>query len=119
MMEGIIGGILALMFLVFALALPLLPICLINVPNKQHWLAEERRTVSLAFLSQRFLMLGIVTFVFLILINQEVFKANLRQPQQLSDDFGITLIAYGVFIVYWVVGLLLRFRKPRNFESET
>ena len=116
-MEMLVGIVLALLFAGIAIGVRLLPIHFVHVPYKAYWLSEERRAASLAFLTQRFLMLGIISFVFYILLNQEIFKANLRNPQRLSGDFTVTLIAYAVFVLYWVGGLLLRFRKPAAAAS--
>ncbi len=94
-----------------------IPRALINLPNKDYWLADERIDASARFMHQRMLMLGIVTFVFFMLLNQFVFAANMMESPQLSDQFFYVIIIYIVYVCYWSAVLWLRFKKLPTSDS--
>lgn len=105
---GLLGG----GFLVLAQALPRFPDSLINLPNKEHWLAPERRADSLARLGRRLVRFGAVNVVLVAVLVNETIQVNLGGAESLSG-FGLVLGLYGLYTVVWCIGLVRAFRVPR------
>jgi uncharacterized membrane protein len=89
-----------------------LPISMVNVPNKEYWLAPERREETLAFFRARFAWFGCGFLGFLIVVNQLVFDANQSQPRHLNGGaFTVALVAFLAFVGIWTVRLIARFAR--------
>jgi uncharacterized membrane protein len=89
-----------------------LPISLVNVPNKEYWLAPERREDTIAFFKAQFAWFGCAFLAFLLVVNQLVFKANQTLPRHLDNtEFVIALFAFLAYVGIWTVRLVLRFSK--------
>ncbi len=85
---------------------------LINLPNKNYWLAPERRAESVAFLTGWLRWVGAGTLAFLMGVFQFSVQANLRRGRLDSMPF---LVATGFFLAglaIAVVWLYRRFRAP-------
>src|SRR5687767_14137463 len=89
-----IAGVLALMFLGIGPFIRRLPNDVINFPNRDYWLAPERRDASLAALARMLHGIGIATLALLIGVNQLVFNANLNPPANLGADAWALMGAY-------------------------
>ena len=86
----------------------------LNIPNRDHWLAPERRASTLAFLTRHSMRFGACLAVFLSYVHWLVVQANLRQPAALSNSAIYTGLAlFALTIVLWTVWLLLAFRTPK------
>jgi len=92
----------------FAVGLPLLIVAIIawllrrfpdrvNIPNRNHWLAPERRDASLAFLHALFLAIACLIVAFMAGLHWLVLRSNGSGPPQL--DYGLLLTLAGVFLV--------------------
>jgi len=89
-----------------------LPISLINLPNKEYWLAPERRQETVAFFKAQFAWFGCGLLVFLLVVNELVFKANHALPRRLDNTaFAIALVAFLAYVGIWTVRLVLRFSR--------
>jgi hypothetical protein len=102
--------------LLFAFGIPrligVLPLSLVNVPNKEYWLAPERREETLAFFRAQFAWFGCGFLAFLIVVNQLVFDANQTRPRHLNGGaFVVAMIAFLAFVGIWTVRLVLRFSR--------
>ena len=98
--------------------LPRTPTSLVNMPNKDYWLAPERREETNARLAAMsgglFTWLGLGTGVLLIAVFQLVVTANLREDQQLRDAAWVIAGCIGLLIVYslvWTVRFYLKFKR--------
>lgn len=85
----------------------------INIPNRDYWLAEERRDDTLAYLTIQGMRFGILLSAFLCYVHWLVVKGNAMQPPQLSNSLFIPalmlfLVASGV----WVSTFYFHFRRP-------
>jgi uncharacterized membrane protein len=90
-----------------------LPISLVNVPNKEYWLAPERREDTIAFFKAQFAWFGCGVLAFLLVVNQLVYDANQTNPRQLNNTaFVIAMIVFLAFVGIWTVRLILHFSKP-------
>ena len=71
-----------------------LPVSLVNVPNKEYWFAPERRESTLAYFRMSFAWFGCALLAFLIFVNELVFRANLETPRQLNTTAFVTGLSF-------------------------
>jgi uncharacterized membrane protein len=112
-----IAAVLALAFLGIGLLLRRLPDYMINLPNRDYWLAPPRRDGAIATLMRLLHWFGLATLALLIAMNQLVFNANLHSPANLSSASWLLIGAYLAFALVWTTGLLWRFRVSRNAHT--
>ena len=93
-----------------------LPPQLINLPNKQYWLAPDRLAETQAFLNNYFAWFGCAVFLIIILTFDYAIKSNL-DPQNRPDISRMWYILAGflAFVAVWIIRLLTRFlRTPQE-----
>lgn len=83
----------------------------VNIPNKEYWLAPERREESLGFISRHFYWFGAATFALVLDFMHQAFRVNLGQAAGLERPF-LSLGCYLVVTAAWIAGLYARFRRP-------
>jgi uncharacterized membrane protein len=93
----------------------MLPLSLVNVPNKEYWFAPERRDETLAFFKAQFAWFGCVFLGFLLIVNQLVFRANQTSPRHLDNTtFVITMFAFLAYVAIWTVRVVMRLSKANG-----
>jgi uncharacterized membrane protein len=83
----------------------------INLPNRDYWLAPERRAETIAFLRTALLWLGVLLVAFLCFAHWLVVLANRTHPALLVEPWffgGLGGFVIAVFI--WLMVLLGHFR---------
>ena len=105
---------LSLTLLAISLAIRVMPAWMISLPNKDYWLAPERREETLAYSSRYLLWIGNATMLFLIGVFDSVYRANLAAPVRLPVDFWIWLAGLLLFVLGATLHLYLRFGRPPN-----
>jgi uncharacterized membrane protein len=91
----------------------LLPPRLLNLPNRDHWMAPERARASRATLAGAVTALGIPVALIVAGIHATVMDANTRQPPMLDTHAAFAVIIVGVALEMALTGWLLwRFRRP-------
>jgi uncharacterized membrane protein len=83
----------------------------LQVPNRDYWLAAERREQTLAFFRRQMAILGIAHLLLAIAATQLALLANLGQQLRLDDRIYWVLGIYSVFVSAWLIHFLLHFRK--------
>jgi len=89
---------------------------LINLPNKQYWLAPEHVAETMAFLNAYFAWFGCAVFLIVILTFDYAIQSNLH-PDHRPDVSRMWYILAGflVFMVVWLARMFTRFgRLPRD-----
>lgn len=95
--------------LVFAL-----PSRWISLPNRDYWLAPERRAQTAETFRHYLWQFGAAVFLFMLCAGLLTIQANLSQPVRLNERlFLVALFAFFAFTAYWTVSLLRAFRVPR------
>ena len=108
--EGVILLIIIFEFTLLPLLIEKMPDSLMNLPNKSHWLAPERRAHTFAVFREFFDWFSVMLLALFIIVNQLVFRANLY-----SEDLPGTLmwVVLGIFllsVIIWLVKFIRYFR---------
>jgi uncharacterized membrane protein len=90
-----------------------IPDRLINLPNKDYWLASERRDETLAFMCDWLRWFVVLTLALLTLVIGMSLRANLATPPQLSGNALWLVAAYTVIALAMMLAAFWRFRKRR------
>jgi len=85
----------------------------VNIPNRDYWLAPERRGRSLATLANFGWAFGCLLTLFIVGVHWVVVAANASAPTQLPDrPFQALVAGFLAAMCVWTVALCLRFRRP-------
>jgi uncharacterized membrane protein len=88
------------------------PPSLVNLPNKDFWLAPVRRDHTLAVFRIQMAWFACALITFLIVVNQLVFNANQSVPRHLNGpQFTMALVAFLAFVAIWTIRLISYFSK--------
>lgn len=93
------------------LLLAKLPAKWISLPNRDYWLAPERRPQAVALFSRYMWRFGAVLFLFMFWVGVLSLWANFSEPVRLNES--AVFIGLGLFLaytLYWVVALVRAFR---------
>ncbi len=101
---------LGLLFPGIGLLLCRVPISAINLPNRDYWLAPERRGASLRVMNEQMLWLGAATIAFIAVTNHLAIQVALEQRETLGNLFWILLLVYLAGTAAWAAWLILSFR---------
>lgn len=88
------------------------PASAINLPNKEYWLAPERREGTVAFLIAQLLRLAVLELGLVIVLHQLVIDANRRDPPRMSGMVWAVLVVFLAFIAGWIFSLMKHFKSP-------
>lgn len=108
------GGI-SVVFLGIMWWIPKLPDRFINLPNKEYWLAPERRAATLESLGTHMLWMHNATLAFLLVVFYSIFRANLHGAPKLGPGFWIAFAFYMLFTNAWGIALIVKYSsKPKR-----
>ncbi|PYM14260.1 MAG: hypothetical protein DME18_07135 [Verrucomicrobia bacterium] len=92
-----------------------LPVNSINIPNRNYWLAPERRVVTFDFLFRHLLWLACFEAIFMIGVHLLIADANRQVPPHLSLPLFWGVFGSGLtFVAIWLGVLLRRFRRDMS-----
>lgn len=84
----------------------------INLPNKEYWLAPERRAETMAYFDKFFAWYGCAFLLILVLIMGLAINANLNAPPHLPTGPTLAIIAgFVAFNIAAVLQIFVRFSK--------
>lgn len=90
-----------------------LPLQLINLPNKNYWLAPERRAETTEFLSAYFAWFGCALYLLLIFVFDYAIQFNLHPEKPPSSArMWYVLIGFLLFNSLFSVRMLAKFLRP-------
>src|SRR5262249_50620915 len=90
-----------------------MPVSLINLPNKNFWLAPEHREETMSYLQMHMAWFACALLGFLLFVMKLVIEANLHQPPRLnSASFIAALLAFLAFTAISTIRLIAHFAKP-------
>lgn len=83
-----------------------------NIPNREHWLAPERRGAALAYLARHGCLLGCLMVLFSAGIHALILDAHKSTPPHLAADRLLWMLAaFLVGITVWAFALFRRFAR--------
>ncbi|HXJ37342.1 MAG TPA: DUF1648 domain-containing protein [Candidatus Eisenbacteria bacterium] len=90
------------------------PVRFVNLPNKDYWLAPERREASVERIGEWLSWLGVATALVLALAEELALRANLHGGGQMTSmPLVVGLGAYAAFMGGWLVAFYAAFRLPK------
>lgn len=92
----------------------------LNLPNKEYWLAPERRAETMQFLGMKMAWFGCALLALLFCGLYNAATANLRPDHTFdSTTFYVELGAFLAFIIVWLIRLTSHFGNvPQNSHSK-
>lgn len=108
----VVVALLSLIFLVIPVLIGRLPTSMINLPNKEYWLAPERRAQTMGMIQGHLIGFGDVMLLFLFVVFGDAMRASLMPEPRLPNRIWTLLAVLGAFSIGWTVYLLRRFRLP-------
>ena len=102
---------LTLLFGVLGAVLPRIPNSMINLPNKDYWLAPERRSDTIDRLVAQLLWIGNATLLLVLVMFRLSWIASLGDKPDLGGWMWIAAAAYLVIVLWLAFALIARFRK--------
>lgn len=107
------------LMLLLAISIPWLvrktPRQLVNLPNRDYWLADERLDETISRLRDYCDELGILLQTFFIALGVSVAAANLSDPVRLDNRIFLPILAaFVISILVWIVRLFFAFRLPKG-----
>jgi uncharacterized membrane protein len=90
-----------------------MPVSLVNLPNKEYWLAQERMAETKAFLTGYFAWFACVIYLVLILTFDFAVHYNLHaEPPPDPARLWYILAGFLVFTVVWIIRMYAKFLRP-------
>jgi hypothetical protein len=87
----------------------------LNLPNKEYWLAPERRDSTYAYFEIFFAWYGCAVLLLIAFVMGLAMRANLNPPPRLATGPTIAaLVAFVAFNVGAITAMLRRFSAPRG-----
>ena len=84
-----------------------------NVPNRDYWLAPQRRVASLAYVAGHGKRLAYFVVMLMLGMHYTILVANQMQPPRLPGSiFTPILVSFVLALLWWIVRLYRRFPKP-------
>jgi uncharacterized membrane protein len=104
---------LAIMFIAIPSTLKYIPLRFISFPNREYWLAEERKESTIKQIGGLFNMYGAALMIFFLVLGHFVFRANISDPVVLNEGaVWVSAALLLVFTIVWLFVLFRRFRLP-------
>jgi uncharacterized membrane protein len=91
-----------------------LPVGLINLPNKEYWLHEDRRLKTLSFNESNLIWIAGLTTLFMSAVLWMALEANLQGRGLHEPMFLASLTTYMALVVESVIRLMRRFQIPTS-----
>ena len=84
----------------------------LNLPNKEYWLAPERRAATFTYFESFFAWFGCAFLALLVFAMGLAMRANLETPPRLpTPPIVSALLAFGAFNVVSILAMFRRFSK--------
>lgn len=80
-----------------------LPAALINLPNKEYWLAPERRLATVVFLQAQMAWFGCGLLIVLLYGSWSAIQANLSPQPFNNQGMLYVLVVFSVLLILWLI----------------
>lgn len=109
--------ILLVCFLPLSKLLNKFPNSQISLPNKDYWLAPERKNETLSSINESVSWFGVATMLLMVYTFQLAIEANLTTTPILSSNIKWALLLYFIAAAIWLIMLYIRFRRPNQINK--
>jgi len=92
-----------------------LPPSLINIPNKEYWLAEERSDQTVSDMESMMAWISAGTAIFMLFVFYLTFDANVAENKGLNSN--ATWIGVVIYLVWLLVFCVVRLKKYYSVPS--
>jgi uncharacterized membrane protein len=110
LLEGVILMLIVFEFTLLPLLIEKMPDFLLNLPNKDFWLAKERRGETFLTIRRSFEWFSIMLLGLFIAVNQLVFIANINRENLPPVKMWLVIGAFLFFVALWLINFMRRFR---------
>ena len=86
-----------------------LPPSLVNMPNKEYWLAPEHIDETMTIFRNYFEVFGGVIVILFVVVNQFVYAANTAKTN-LPSSIWMVIVGFLLFTTVWVIKFIREFR---------
>ena len=90
------------------------PTSMVNMPNKEYWLADGRREATLKEMETLLIGIGVATQFFLMAISQLTYWSNMEGDNLSMPAFTFVMVVYLAIIVAFTAYVYWRFRLPKD-----
>jgi len=104
----------AAFFGLIAWSISFVPESMMNIPNKEYWLAAERKAETVEFSKVLLLVVGAATCFFMLFLSLLVYRASLQDGQMWAFGFWGLMGVYLAFVFGLVGYNFWRFRLPQS-----
>ncbi|MEI8210929.1 MAG: DUF1648 domain-containing protein [Planctomycetota bacterium] len=112
--QCVLQAVMPFVFIGIAWTLPRFPNSMINLPNKEYWLAPERRAATLGHMTNMLMGISLAVSIFIAVIAHLVFEANRRNEPLPTTPFVVLLILF-LATVFSITGYSIwTLRLPRR-----
>jgi uncharacterized membrane protein len=88
------------------------PASQINLPNKEYWLAPERRAVTMQFIAAQMRWFSCAVLFVILFGGYEAIQANLREVVRFdSQSMLVVLVGFLAFVLVWVFAFVRHFSR--------
>ena len=116
---GVMPCVLGSLFYLPAWLISRLPARFVNLPNRDHWLAPERRAETCRSLRQWMAGPACLLVVFFAELHLAAVFAHTTTPPRLSTGLLVgPLIGFFSALMVWIVGLVLRFAETNTLPGK-
>lgn len=109
---AVIGGGVSALLVLLPIVLKLVPPELINLPNREYFLAKERRAATMARLGGLMAWLGVATATLIALVLELSIEANLRRGPLDNGAFVACMALYLLSMAITMTAVYRAFRLP-------
>ncbi len=99
------------LFLLMASAFTLIPFKVMNIPNRDYWLAPSRIKDTEAVALGMYTRTGIATMLFIMAVLCLMYRANLSGQVNLGQGIWIYMAVFVIYIVWETIRFMIRFKK--------
>lgn len=83
-----------------------------KIPNRDYWLAPERRDETWAFFHRQMMLMGNLHLMLAIFAIQLAILANFEPQPRLHPAIGWALAIYFIVFTVWLLNFFWHFKKP-------
>lgn len=110
LLESLILTLIVFEFALLPVLIEKMPDSLLNLPNKDFWLAPERRAETFLTIRRSFEWFSIMLLSLFIAVNQLVFRANINRENLPPVKMWLIVGAFLFFVALWLINFMRRFR---------